>query len=299
MIENLNEVKSATLAFLGRLWEENYIKNRASIQRTPGVKNLFERFKNTPAIVVGAGPSLDRNIKYLQYATGKSIIIACDTALQILRRNRIRPDIVINLDPQSNVVNFFEEIDTREITLVAPTICYPPLREAWKGNFFFYNKNAPDIPLLAAIAQEHQNLGMLTPGGSVLSVAFDLTFKMGADPIAFIGQDLSYSDNNAYASGGHYTGYKSEAIFDIGGNNIVDAVDLFGRTLKTQKSMAVTNEWFKWAFERWNPDKKRKIYNCSEAGILISCEQATLSDFVSHHCKKSVNVGWAIKKASK
>ncbi|MDH5542929.1 MAG: DUF115 domain-containing protein [Nitrospinota bacterium] len=299
MVENLNEVKSATLAFLGRIWEENYLKNRNNIRRTPGVKNLFDRFKNLPSIVVGAGPSLDRNIKYMQYASGKAVIIACDTALKILKQNGVKPDIVINLDPQSNVVNFFEEIDTREITLVAPTIAYPPLREAWKGHFFFYNKNAPDIPLLAGIAHEHRELGLLTPGGSVLSVAFDLAFKMGADPIAFIGQDLSYSADNAYASGGHYTGYKSEQIFDIGGDNIVEAADLFGRKLKTQKSMFVTNEWFKWAFERWNGDKKRTIYNCSEAGILTSCEQSTLSDFVSSYCRKKLNVAWTIKKACK
>ena len=296
-VRNLAEVKLATIAFLSRIWQKNYEANLPSIPNTPGVSKLIDKFKSIPAIVVGAGPSLDRNLRYLACAKGKSLIIACDTALPILSQNNILPDIVINLDPQSNVMNFFHGIDSRNLTLVAPTIAWPPLKDAWQGNFFYYNKNAPDIKLLAEISINHRELGMLTPGGSVLSVAFDLAFKSGANPIAFIGQDLSYSEDNAYASGGHYEEYKAESIFNMGDENITTVEDIFGRKLKTQKSMQVTSEWFKWAFAHWDPEKKRKIYNCSEAGILTSCEQAAFSDFVSRHCNKSINIAWAIKKA--
>jgi hypothetical protein len=296
-VRNLAEVKLATIAFLGRTWQKNYEVNLPSISRTPGVKKLFDKFKSVPTVVVGAGPSLDRNLRYLAFAKGKSLIIACDTALPILSKNGILPDIVMNLDPQSNVMNFFDGIDSRQMTLIAPTIAWPPLKEAWNGNFFFFNKNAPDIKMLAEISIKHRELGMLTPGGSVLSVAFDLAFKSGANPIAFIGQDLSYSEDNAYASGGHYGDYKSQNIFDLGDDNITTAEDIFGRKLKTQKSMQVTSEWFKWAFKVWDPQKKRKIYNCSEAGILTSCEQSSFSDFVTKYCAKNINIAWTIKKA--
>lgn len=298
-VRNLAEVKLATIAFLGQAWQKNYEGNLPSIPNTPGVRKLYDKFKSVPAVVVGAGPSLDRNLRYLARAKGKSLIVACDTALPILSRNGILPDIVMNLDPQSNVMNFFDGIDSRNMTLVAPTIAWPPLKEAWKGDFFFFNKNAPDIKMLAEISSKHRELGMLTPGGSVLSVAFDLAFKSGASPIAFIGQDLSYSEDNAYASGGHYGDYKAESIFNLGDENITTAEDIFGRKLKTQKSMQVTNEWFKWAFAQWDPENKRKIVNCSEAGILTSCEQSSFFDFVSRHCNKKVNIAWAIKKACK
>jgi len=297
--QDLYEVKNATIAFLSRLWEENYKKNLPYFAKTPSVDKLFGRFKNMPAIVVGAGPSLDRNIKYLQLGVGKALIIACDTAVQILFSNGIKPDIVLNLDPQPSVMNFFESIDSKNIALVAPTIAYPELREKWRGDFFFYNKNAPDIPLLAQISLNHKNIGKLTPGGSVLSVAFDMAFQGGCNPIAFVGQDLSYPADKAYASGSHFGRYESETIFDIHDGQITQEEDIFGRTLKTQKSMAVTNQWFNWAFSTWNKDGKRKIYNCSESGILKGCEISTLAEFVANNCNKKINFSWAIKKVAR
>ncbi len=297
--QRLYEVKSATIAFLGETWERNYNRNRPDIARTPGVAGLFGRFSGLPAVLVGAGPSLDRNLRLLHLAKGKALIISCDAALKILLENGITPDIIVNLDPQIFIANFFEGIDTRNMTLVAPTIVHPSIRESWKGTFFYYNKHAPDIPILSRIAQECPQVGMLVPGGSVLSVAFDLAFKSGADPIAFIGQDLGYTSEKAYAAGGCFDGYTAQEVFDLPGDNIVEAHDIFGRSLKTQKSMAVTKQWFAWAFSTWDKGKERRIYNCSEAGILTDCGIITFGEFVSRHCTKSVNISWTIKKTSK
>ena len=297
--DHVYQVKQATLAFLGKLWEDNYAKNRSGIAVTPGVAGLFGRFKGVPAVVVGAGPSLDRNVRYLAHAKGRAVIIACDTALKVLSGRGVVPDIVINLDPQAKILHFFEGVDTRGMALAAPTIVHPALRAQWQGDFFFYNKHAPDIPFLAQIEAHHRETGTLVPGGTVLSVAFDLAFKSGADPIAFIGQDLSYTAANAYASGSHLEDYKSQDIFDQPGDTIVESKDIFGRTIKTQKQMAVTKKWFDWAFKEWNGDRKRRIYNCSEGGILTECDQMPFNEFVARYCLKKINVGWAVKKAAK
>lgn len=295
----LHEVKTATIAFLGARWEENYRANRASIATTPGVAALFGKFDKVPAVVVGAGPSLDKNGRLLQMVKGRGLIIACDAALKPLSDLGVEPDIVVNLDPQLYVLNFFEGVDTKNITLAAPTIVHPAIRAAWKGRFFFYNKHAPDIPLLARISLDHPAVGQLVPGGSVLSVAFDLAFKSGADPIAFVGQDLSYPSEKAYAGGGHFGRYGAEELFEGHADNIVEARDLFGRALKTQKSMAVTKQWFAWAFANWQPEGKRRIFNCSESGILTDCPLTPFNEFVSRHCRAALNVPWTIKKAAK
>ncbi|GMT43102.1 MAG: hypothetical protein IEMM0002_1513 [bacterium] len=295
----VREVKSATIALLNRCWEENYKNNFVHISKSPGVSRLTGRFKDIPALLVGAGPSLDKNVRLLRLVKGKAVIISCDAALKILLGHGVTPDIVVNLDPQSVVLNFFDGVETRNMTLIAPTIALPALRSEWRGNLFYYSKHAPDIPLLAQIAQKHVKHGILVPGGSVLSVAFDFAFKTGADPIAFIGQDLSYPTGNAYASGSHFGDYSAKSIIDTQGDNIVEENDLFGRKLKTQKSMSVTKQWFGWAFKTWNQDRKRKIFNCSESGILTECPTKTLSEFVNRHCSRKVNIAWIIKKAAK
>ncbi len=297
--QRIFEVKQATIAFLAERWEQNYLSNRSAIGALPGVAKLFGRFAGTPAVLVGAGPSLDRNMRLLSLAKGKALIIACDAALKPLAAHGILPDVVVNLDPQLYISNFFESVDTRNVTLVAPTITHPSIRLGWQGPFFFYNKHAPDIPVLARIALNHPQVGALVPGGSVLSVAYDLAFKSGADPIGFIGQDLGYPSDKAYAAGTHFDSFAAENIFDQPGDVIVEEEDLFGRRLKTQKSMAVTKQWFGWAFTTWKPEQKRRIFNCSEAGILTNCPQLTFNEFVARYCTKGVNIAWAVKKAAK
>ena len=292
------EVKSATISLLGRLWEENYKQNLPRLTKTRGVKKLFNRFNSLPAVLVGAGPSLDKNVHLLPHVKGKAVIISCDAALKVLLKHSVIPDIVVNLDPQSTVLNFFEGVDSRNITLVAPTIASPKLCDNWRGNLFFYNKFAPDIPALAQMSQRHPELGALTPGGTVLSIAFDLAFKMGADPIAFIGQDLSYPERNAYAAGSHFDGYAAKDIIDLPGDNIVEENDIFGRKLKTHKAMSVTKQWFDWAFKTWDPEGKKKIFNCSESGILTEIPFTSFREFASRYCIKKFNVPWIIKKAA-
>lgn len=293
------EVKAATVSLLNRCWEENYKSNLPYISKTPGVSRLANRFRGLPALLVGAGPSLEKNIHLLPLLKGRAVIISCDAALKILLARSVTPDIVVNLDPQHIVMNFFDGVDSRNMALVAPTVATPELRRSWRGNFFYYSKHAPDIPLLAQIAQKHLKHGILVPGGTVLSIAFDLAFKIGADPIAFIGQDLSYSAKNAYAAGGHFGDYKAQDIIDLPGGHIVEEEDIFGRKLKTQKSMAVTKKWFEWAFKTWDPARNRKFFNCSESGILTECPKKSLGEFANRYCNKKVNISWIVKKSAK
>ena len=292
------EVKSATISLLSRLWENNYRQNLPRLSKTRGVKKLFDRFNGLPAVLVGAGPSLDKNVHFLPHVKGKAVIISCDAALRVLQRHSVMPDIVVNLDPQQTVLHFFEGVETRNLTLIAPTIASPQLCDNWRGNLFFYNKFAPDIPALAQISARHADLGALTPGGTVLSIAFDLAFKTGADPIAFIGQDLSYPERNAYAAGSHFENFSAKEIIDLPGDNIVEEYDIFGRKLKTHKAMAVTKKWFDWAFKTWDPERKKKIFNCSESGILTEIPFTTFREFASRYCTKKINVPWIIKKAA-
>lgn len=56
--------------------------------------------KDVPAIIVGAGPSLDKNIEDLKLAKGKALLIACDTALKPLISHGILPDLFVVVDPK-------------------------------------------------------------------------------------------------------------------------------------------------------------------------------------------------------
>jgi hypothetical protein len=299
MVDNrrLYEVKSATIQLLGQLWEENFQSNRNRILRNPGVSVLMDKFGDLPAVLVGASPSLDKNLKYLDYAADRSVLTACDAVLKPLVDRGIRPSFVVNLDPQESVLKFFTGVDTRDLVLVAPTIAHPKLLDLWKGEIVFYNKYAPDIPILVRIAKQFEKIGYLIPGGTVLSVAFDLVFRIGCNPIIFTGQDLSFPGGQSHSSDTVYGSERTEAVLDSMGEDVVYHRDIFGRELPTLKSMYVTKQWLEWAFSSWKRTVPPKIYNCTEGGILSEhCEIAPLQEIIFRFCGNKVNLKWKIRK---
>lgn len=65
--------------------------------------------KDIPAILVSAGPSLDKNMKYLREAKGKAFLLAVDSAASALVKNGIIPDMVISIDATKNMRHFTDE----------------------------------------------------------------------------------------------------------------------------------------------------------------------------------------------
>lgn len=296
--QRIFEVKSATKQNFGALWLSNFEANRNRIRNAQGVSALFEKMPGVPALVVGAGPSLDKNLQYLRAAAGKAVIICVDTILKGLVDEGVEPDFVMTLDPQPDIGNFFHGVDTLKKILVAPTIAHPRALEVWRGDVVFYNKYAPDIPQLVKIASEDPNLGYLIPGGSVLTVGLDLAFRMGTNPIGFAGQDLSYLPGAAYSSNTIYAGMEQDEFLREKGDVIVKDKDIFGREVLTQKSLFVTKQWMEWAFTNWKRKQPADFYNLTEGGIVSkSCKVMPLSEWMARFLKEEKNIGWNIKKA--
>lgn len=53
---------------------------------------------NSPVIIVGAGPSLDKDVEWISTAASSCWIIACDAAWNALIKADIRPDLVVTTD---------------------------------------------------------------------------------------------------------------------------------------------------------------------------------------------------------
>ena len=298
--EQIREVKSATLLRFNQVWQRNFLSNRDTIQRNPGVIALKNRFRDIPSIVVGAGPSLDKNIRYLRKAREKALILSCDAALKPLMAHDIVPNFVIVLDPQEEIARFLWNVPHKGITLVVPTIVHPSILELWEGDVLFFNKFAPDIPTLVEIQKAVPQIGILTPGGTVLSVTYDLAFQAGCNPILFAGQDLSYPKKNSHSHGTEAAGKGLKSTVEKQKDSIVLETDMNNKQLRTLKSMSVSKQWFSWAFTTWKRDNPVSVSNCSEAGILTDhCSLLTLNEGIYKFCKTKVNIPWMLKKALK
>lgn len=298
--EQIREVKSATFLRFNQIWQQNFQTNRSAIQKNPGVIALKNKFRDLPSIVVGAGPSLDKNIRFLHRAQNKAVIISCDAALKPLMSHGITPDFVVCLDPQEEISRFLMNVPHKGITLVVPSIVHPHILELWESDILFFNKFAPDIPALVEIQKAVPHIGILTPGGTVLSVTYDLAFQAGSAPIIFVGQDLSYPKKNSHSQGSDASGQGLKLMMEKQKDNLVLETDINGKSLRTLKSMSVSKEWFNWAFTTWKRDNPLKLSNCSEAGILTdNCTVEPLTEAIIKHCTKKINIPWILKKALK
>ena len=213
----------------------------------------------------------------------------------------IVPNFVVVLDPQEEIARFLSNVSQSGITLVVPTIVHPNILELWQGgNILFFNKFAPDIPTLVEIQKMVPQVGVLTPGGTVLSVTYDLAFQAGCNPILFVGQDLSYPKKNSHSHGSDAAGKGLKSIVERQKDSIVLETDINDQPIRTLKSMSVSKQWFSWAFTTWTRDNPVVISNCSEAGILTDhCSLLTLNEAIYKFCKTKVNIPWILKKALK
>lgn len=299
-LRRVHEVKAATLWTFEALWNANYEANRGLISRSPRVSWLFGKFNDVPALIVGAGPSLEKNIHLLGSIQGRAAVIAVDTALMPLVSAGVSPALTVMLDPQPDVARFFEGVNTSRKILVAPSIASPKALSGWKGEIVFYNKFAPDIPALTRIASQSQELGFLIPGGSVLSVGLDLAFRMGSGAIGFAGQDLSYPPGGrAYVSGTTYGDVETDGALENAVEEIVCETDIFGRSLRTKKSLSVTKQWMEWAFLNLRRDRgKAEFFNLTEGGIVTrDCCLMSLAEWSRRFLSGNVNMDWLVKKA--
>lgn len=88
-------------------WCSNLIGNIPDVIDAKPYKDLIGKFKDVPAFVCMAGPSLANNREKLLKVKGKSLIICVDTSLRPLLDVGVVPDICITHDANPNGCKFF------------------------------------------------------------------------------------------------------------------------------------------------------------------------------------------------
>lgn len=267
------------MSSFGKLWQENIIDNLPEIISNPPLDSLFGKFPDQPAIIISAGPSLDKNIQDLGAAKGKALLICVDTALKAVLKRGIKPDIVITVDAQVKNYHHFRGLELDDVTLVADPVCYPRIFKHFSGLKLIASHGHILMDWIAEYlccqaGSATRPYVSLKGGGSVATYAFDLARKIGADPIIFVGQDLSFPDNRAFVSGGSYEEQWSKELAGKGpvemkhqeyiGHNVIPVKDIYGRPVATHKKLAVYQEWLHWEIAR----TKATCINATQGGIL-------------------------------
>ncbi len=193
-------IEGNTVGHMGRDFLENRLQHLSSMHHDRLLMELAGKFSGLPAILVAAGPSLDKNVKLLAEAKDKALIIAVDSALPTLVANGVMPDLVGTIDPL--------ELIFEKVAGVAPQIHDTSLLcMSWASSKMVKFFPADQVfwcfgskPIEAWMATLLGN-NLLTPGANTVAhLNFMAAIIMGCSPIVFVGQDLAFSSTKSHSS---------------------------------------------------------------------------------------------------
>lgn len=295
VIGNIKDMVSAklvnlvTMIKLGSNFVSNSLLNLADYCTNPGVASLFDRLTGLPVIIVSAGPSLNKNIHLLKEAKGKAAIFAVGTAVKALKKWDIEPDFIFSIDPHPLNYEHLRGVDVGEAALVAEIQSHHMIFENYRGPIFV----SGDVPILKWFGDSIEKKGKIESGGSVANNAFVAAYKMGADPIILVGQDLAYSsDGHSHASGTNYenhiySGGESMNFFKVKAND--------GGKLITDRAFYQFIVFFEAWIEKY---PQREYINATEGGAYIEgTKLMTLREVLDQYCQKAVDVKEVIREA--
>ncbi len=243
----------------------NFLWNMSVFHRYPGILGFEQIFKRVPAVIVGAGPSLDKHLSLLERYRKNIIIVAGDATLPIFKERGFYPHFCVMVDPTEKQKDNFVGVDTTKFITVVPPIVHPSIfRMVDPHHLCMYNVKDPKSVILEQAPYHTGRLGALPAGVLTSGSCFGFAAAMGCDPILFIGHDLSWpTPDKVYAEGvvKEKIGFQKGCKFRSG---CLLFPDIHGKLVLTHTTFV--NFW------AWLRDCVRvvdvRVINCTEAGIL-------------------------------
>lgn len=232
---------------LGSMFFINYFQNLSILPEALWGNKLFGKFENIPAIICGAGPSLEQSIPYIKDLKDKAVIFAGGTAMNALNAAGMRPHFGAGIDPHIDQYYRILANTAYEVPYFYRNRIHPEaLRGIHGEKLFISGAGGYLLPtwienLLGIEGEETEE------GHSVVGFSTALATAMGCNPIIIVGMDLAYTDNKSYSKGiqnhpihqkRHFFRTKNEE------ENLLPAADINGNTVLTTAKWMMESQWF-------------------------------------------------------
>ena len=174
------------------IYRLNLMKN--SLINTKQIKNLnlssnHNILDDVPVLLLAAGPSLEKNIKWIKENQDYFCIVSVGATNELLiNKHDIIPDIIINVDGREKFLRFYDILEQNildQLIFIGAAQVSPSIFNLFHDNnkFLFHNRN-----------YHKHNLGIVV-GASVGNILLYLTQIFKAKETYLIGLDMAYSDD--------------------------------------------------------------------------------------------------------
>ena len=260
---------------------QNTVENLPSLFAGQSLGRLRGALKGLPAFCVAAGPSLDSALADLKNVGNQALIIALDSAVQILVEVGIKPHIVVTAD--------FKELNFEKLRNALGEIRESILIFALGANVknvsaFLGERRigvSPQIDLLEKWLCRHLDIDCQVPNiTSVGQTALFTAASLGLEPIVLVGMDLAFPEGMDHATN---TVFRSLPHPDT----ILPVAGVEGGTVSSQAALIAD----KVQIEKVIAGIDNRIVNTSMQGVLLNgTEVRSLKEIVECELKPQTDV---------
>lgn len=194
------------ISFHYQLRLAHFLSPLLCMKKEYGLTNIFKQpndslFRDKPVLILAAGPSLERSIRWVQENQDKFIIFAISTVLHLLDSYAIKPDIVASIDSEELVQDYFTGYKNKDhlskAVFVFSSFTYEGILETVPKN----NRFVFDISL------EFNSPDTAFGFSCVGSFSYMYALSLGASSVYTLGLDLAVDQETGVD---HISGYNRE-----------------------------------------------------------------------------------------
>jgi uncharacterized protein with PIN domain len=232
-----------------------------------------------PVMVIGAGPSLKRNVKVLAKEKGNIITVACLHAFAFLEDNGAGADYYVNLD--SGPITIEEMCQggkekpeyywnlSKDRVLITTITGHPDLLAKWQGKKLFYGVMASTKEFADAYAKITDFNLIFSVGGNTLGAClYFAKAVLGGNPIVYLGADFSFGLDKKFHSW--------DSPYDTMYSGLQTAYNVHGMKVATWPSYYNFKCWFEYIACGGAGNQPGMYINCTEGGILGSYAEGNI-----------------------
>lgn len=274
-VQIMHKISVNTANRYANVWQENYIQNTRHAFKDESIEVLKEKY-NSPVVIASGGPSLTKQLPLLKKIQDKIIILAAGSTVNSLLKAGIEPDYIVTVDGGIENYKHFQDLDIKKSKLLYHLGSYYKIQDEFKNQKYSFLELI-DLEFASQLKNLlNLDLPLIRGGGSVANFAFAIAAHITTGPIAFIGQDLAYTDNLTHATNNKYSRKideeykKKRGMFEVRGyfeENVLTDYAFYSM----KKNLEITNSLL---------EHKSPIFNCTEGGIFIEgIEQCSFGTF--------------------
>ncbi|WP_274309190.1 motility associated factor glycosyltransferase family protein [Solibacillus daqui] len=271
-----------TIQSLAWVWYENFIDNLKFVMQDTTITEQFGKY-SCPVVVVAGGPSLTKQLPLLKSIKGKCLILSAGSTIRTLLKHGIEPDFIVNVDGGEKNLEHFEQLEDSKINYLYGLQSTAKIRGKFSGECFYFSPMSE--PLSNKFIKRYiPNIKKIEGGVSVATYTTAIAAYLSSGPIALIGQDLAYTNNQSHADGNaqqvikyyeedHFykkiTGYYGDEVFSDA--TLISMKDNLEKVLSTFS------------------EKRNNFYNCTEGGAKINfIEQIPFATFIEKYIQENI-----------